>query len=205
MTTDQLGDTDSHPSRPAPVDTAQSRQPWRKRVLLGGLVLCFLLLAGAGAVAGYLAFTNKERADLWEARAAELEGEVAALEGLVAERTDDLNERTEDLNAMAAKIVQAERAIARSEADVSSLEQRQRLLANEKAQVEDARAALALQASAMEDVASAFIECNDGLVEYLGYIVEEDYLSASSEYDRISGYCQDADDRLAGYLAGQGG
>ena len=205
MTSDQLGDADANPSRPAPVGTTRSRPPWRKRLLLGGLVLCFLLLAGAGAAAGYLAFTNKERADLWEARAVDLEGDVAALERVVAERTDDLNERTDDLNAMAAKIVQAERTIARSEADVRSLEQRQRRLANEKAQVEDARAALALQASAMEDVAGAFIECNDGLVEYLGYIVEEDYVSASSEYGRINGYCQDAEDRLAQYLATQGG
>lgn len=176
----------------------------RRRLLFGGLVLAFLLLAGAGATAGYLAWTNKARADDWQARAARLEDNVEALDDVVLARTKDLNERTEDLNRMAAKVQQAEQAIARSEKDVRSLERRQRQLASEKAEVEDARAALALEAAAIEDVASAYIDCKNGLTELLNYVLAEDYLTAGTIAGRVDAECLTAERTLESYLTAYG-
>jgi septal ring factor EnvC (AmiA/AmiB activator) len=188
----------------SPVEPARPSPAPRRRRIVVGLLLGFILLAGAGATAGYLAFVNKDRADDWEARALELDRNVAELEAALLERTDQLNARTEELNAMSAKVLDAEEAIGRSEADVRSLERRQRQLANEKAQVEDARAALEVQTDAIANVASAFITCKEGLVELLNYVLAEDYATASAVYPRIDGYCDTADNALNGYLARHG-
>jgi hypothetical protein len=185
-------------------EATPARSPWRKRLLVGGLLLIILLLAGAGAAAGYFAWTNKERADRWEARATSLGANVEALNEVVLGRTEDLNERTEELNRMAAKVEQAERAIARSERDVRSLERRQRQLASEKAEVEDARGALALEAAAIEDVASAYIDCKNGLSELLAYVLAEDFLTASTIVGRVDADCVSADGTLESYLATYG-
>ena len=176
----------------------------RRPLLIGALAVVFLLLAAAGAVAGYVAWENRERADRWEARADELEGNMRSLNEILVERSDALNERTEELNAMAATVRRAERAISRSEADVRSLEARQRQLANEKAQVEDARAALAAEAEALEEVASAFITCKNGLVELLNSVLEEDFVTASNISDRVDRQCQTAEGELSAYLAAYG-
>jgi septal ring factor EnvC (AmiA/AmiB activator) len=172
--------------------------------VIAALAAGFLLLGIAGGVAGYLAWTNRERADDWAARAAELERAVESLNAVLVERTGDLNERTEELNAMAGKVRRAERAISRSESDVQALERRQRQLANEKAQVEDARAAVASEAAAIEDVANAFITCNDGLVELLNYVLAEDYGSADATYPRVDSDCDVAEGELSAYLADYG-
>lgn len=176
----------------------------RRHVLVAGLVLVFAVLVTAGATAGYLAWTNKSRADDWQARAELLEGNVEALDEVVLARTEDLNERTEELNRMAAKVQQAERAIARSEQDVRSLERRQRRLASEKAEVEDARAVLALEAEAIEDVASAYIDCKNGLTELLNYVLAEDYATAGTIVERVDADCVAAEGTLESYLAAYG-
>jgi septal ring factor EnvC (AmiA/AmiB activator) len=180
------------------------RSPWRRRLLVAGLASAFLVLAGAGAAAGYLAWTNKERADDWEARSARLERNVGALNEVVIARTESLNERTEELNALAARVKRAERAIRRSEADVRSLELRQRQLANEKAQVEDARAAIAAERGAIEDVALAYIDCKNGLTELLNHILADDFSMASTIFERVDADCQTAEGELSGYLAAYG-
>lgn len=176
----------------------------RPRLVIAALAAGFLLLGVAGGVAGYLAWTNRERADDWAARAGQLERAVESLNAVLVERTGDLNERTEELNSMAAKVRRAERAISRSESDVRALERRQRQLANEKARVEDARAAVTSEAAAIEDVANAFITCNDGLVELLNYVLAEDYGSADAAYPRVDGDCEEAEGELSAYLAAYG-
>jgi septal ring factor EnvC (AmiA/AmiB activator) len=176
----------------------------RRPLLICALVLAFVLLAAAGSVAGYVASENRERAERWEGRADELERNVRSLNEILVERSDALNERTEELNAMAATVRRAERAVSRSEADVRSLEDRQRQLANEKAQVEDARAALAAEAEALEEVASAFITCKNGLVELLDHVLDEDFATASSVSSRVDGECQTAESELSAYLAAYG-
>jgi len=180
-------------------ETPQS--PWRRRLLIGGVALTVLLLAATAAGATYVAWTNKDRADRWEARAAILERNVAALDEAVITRTEDLNERTSELNRMAAIVKKAEHAIKRSEADVKNLERRQRALAAEKAEVEDARAALALEADALEAVAQAYVDCKTGLVELLNYVLDDDYYSAGAVVGSVRSDCDSADASLDGYLA----
>jgi septal ring factor EnvC (AmiA/AmiB activator) len=177
----------------------------RRRLIISGLCLAVFMLVAAGGVAGYLAHSNKQRADQWADHAFLLQENLGSLEAELEERTGDLNQRTEDLNAMASKVQEAETAITRSEADVRSLEKRQRRLANEKAQVEDARAELAVQTGALEDVASAYIDCKSGLIELLNYILADDYATANAIVASVDGDCAHADDSLSGYLARYGG
>jgi hypothetical protein len=47
-----------------------------------------LLIAPAGATAGYLAWTNKTRADDWQSRASELEVNVVTLNEELANQED---------------------------------------------------------------------------------------------------------------------
>ena len=199
------------PTRPLGVDQEPAAEPStrhflsRRRLIISGLCLAVFMLVAAGGVAGYLAHTNKQRADQWADHAFLLQEDLDSLEEELEERTGDLNQRTEDLNAMASKVQQAETAITRSEADVRSLEKRQRRLANEKAQVEDARAELAVQTGALEDVASAYIDCKSGLIELLNYILADDYATANAIVASVDGDCAYADDSLSGYLARYGG
>jgi hypothetical protein len=176
----------------------------RRRIVLGVFALGTVLLVAAAATAGYLALENDARADRWEVRAGALEGNVESLNDLLVERSEALNERTEELNTMARKVQEAEQAIARSEADVVSLERRQRRLANEKAQVEDARAALALEAEALGDVAGAFITCKQGLDQLLGYVLAEDFGAANAVVAGVDRDCQTAEGELSSYLAAYG-
>jgi septal ring factor EnvC (AmiA/AmiB activator) len=189
--------------RPAAVPSRRGR-----RVLVAALALGLLLLAAAGATAGYLAWENKARADRWEDRAGELERNVSSLNEVLVERSETLNERTEELNAMAATVRRAERAVTRSEADVAALERRQRELADEKAQVEDARAQLALEreeladrALALRGVADALVTCNTGLVQLVNHVLAEDFAAADAIYESTNADCQAAEDELAGYNA----
>ena len=196
-------DVDQEPT--APAEPATRRVLTRRWLIVSGLCLGVFLLVAAGGMAGYLAHSNKQRADQWADHASLLQEDLDSLEAELGARTDDLNQRTEDLNAMASKVQQAETAIARSEADVRSLERRQRRLANEKAQVEDARAELAVQTGALEDVASAYIDCKSGLIELLNYILADDYATANAVVASVDSDCAYADDSLSGYLARYGG
>ena len=192
--------------------------PRRRRVLVGALALAVVFAVGAAAGAGYLAYENRDRADRWQARAADLERQVESLNDVLVERSQTLNERTEELNEMAAKVRRAERAVARSEADVLALERRQRQLANEKAQVEDARAALALERDQLEGQASslaeerealagvavAFITCKNGLEELLDHVLAEDFGAASAVSGQIGTDCDTAESELDAYIADYG-
>jgi septal ring factor EnvC (AmiA/AmiB activator) len=178
--------------------------PTLRRYLVGGLIALLFLLVVASGIVGYLAWTNKTRADDWQARAAELQADVDQLETTLDERTAILNERTDDVNNLASKVADAERAIERSEDDVKRLERRQRQLAAEKARVEDARAALALQTAAIEDVASAYIDCKSGLTEAIGYIAAQNYYALNAIASRVDADCAAADSALQNYVANYG-
>lgn len=169
-----------------------------RAALFGALAAAVVLVAALGS-AGYLAWTNKDRADRWEERSTALERNVSTLNRLLVDRSNRLDSRTRELNRMAAKVRKQGDALSQSEADVSSLERRQRELANEKAQVEDDRAALTVQASSLEDVAGAFVDCKDGLVDLLGYILDEDYFSARAVLDDVDSDCGYAESALATY------
>ena len=116
-------------------------------------VVAFAVVA-LGAAALYFIYTakqNRDAAGRWESKAGTLERTLTA-------RTRQLNTRTDALNKTAA-------ALKRSENDVDDLESRQRTLANEKAQVEDARGALELQATSLATIATEQGQCTSQLTE----------------------------------------
>jgi chromosome segregation ATPase len=144
------------------------------------------------AGASYLAFVNRERADRWETRANALEGDIGDLEG-------QLNQRTSLANDLAGKVQELQRAVTRSEGDVRGLERRQRKLANEKAQVEDQRAGLVLQAATLQTVAQTYSECSGGLSDLLQAVVYEDYGWITANADRIVATCNAAEGQFDDY------
>lgn len=186
---------------PATADDLQKPKSRGRLVLILAIVAVTLLLSGTLGVTGYLAVTNKSRADRWQERSTVLERNVSQLNSLLVDRSNRLNSRTGELNRMAIKVRRQESALNRSEADVSSLERRQRELADEKAQVEDSRAQLAVQAATLENVADAFIDCKTGLVDLLGYVLDEDYFSANAVISGVVSDCQYAESALSGYNA----
>jgi len=176
----------------------------RRRLEIAGLALLQVALVGGLLAVGYIAWTNHDRAERWQERAVMLERNAAELNRYLVARTELLNERTRQLNETAARVEEAQRALRRSESDVATLARRQRELANEKAQVEDARAELAAQASDLEDVAAAYVDCKDGLVDLLSFLVDGDTGSAGSSADSVADDCEYADDALATYLSSYG-
>jgi septal ring factor EnvC (AmiA/AmiB activator) len=189
------------PSQGDPGPGTRDRLRWALTHVLPAVLALGLLVAGAGA--GYLAYENDSRADKWRERADRLQRNADQLNELLIERTEVLNKRPEELNALAAKLKKAQRAIARSEEDVKTLERRQRQLANEKAQVEDARALLAVEAEALEEVASAYIDCSTGLAAVLSFVASDDFSSANAALANASQDCRQAEDALAEYNSGR--
>ena len=186
------------PERAIPPRTSQGSTP---RGRLWPIVAVVVAVAAVLVVAGstYIAFDNKSRAEDWAARAFRLERNTEQLNGLLVERSTQLNERTRELNALAAKVTRQQNALARSESDVATLSDRQRELAAEKAAVEDSRAALAIQSTALESVADSLVSCNAGLFELFEYVVEGDRASADAILGDVSQACALAESRLTGY------
>jgi len=121
---------------------------WLRRVLRAALAGAVLALAGAGGFAGYVAKTNRDRADGWRDAATALEARNAELRTLLDTRSRTLDERTARLNEMVVRVEEFQRGLERSERDVRNLERRQRELAAEKAALEDERAQIALERQA---------------------------------------------------------
>ena len=168
--------------------------------LWGAVAIALLALAFASGAA-YLAYENEARADDWEQRAFQLERNTEQLNGLLSERSTQLNERTRELNKLAATVTRQQNALTRSESDVESLSQRQRELAAEKARVEDSRAALAQQSSALEGVADALVVCNAGLFQLFGFVANGDQASADAIVSDVSADCEQAERVLGAYRA----
>lgn len=167
---------------------------------VAGAAIALLAMAG---VASYLAYVNENRADRWRDRAATLERNASALNDLLVARTAALNRRIRELNVLAAKVRRAEEALSRSEGDVEALEERQRQLANEKAQIEDERAALVARQAALEDVAARYVGCKQKLVTLVDSIAGG-AAAAQAIADDAFATCDGADDALRSYLATYG-
>jgi hypothetical protein len=188
------------PQPPQPV-AAAPREGGRGWFLPVTIALAFALaLAGVG----WLAYTNKTRADDWEARAFRLERNTEVLNGLLTERSTLLNERTREVNQIAKRFTRQNTALTRSESDVASLTERQRQLAAEKAALEDSRASLALQATALDDIASELVVCNDGLFELLGHMAQGNQAAVSGLIDGVAADCDSAEQSFAEYRARYG-
>ena len=133
------------------------------RAWTGVVAFAVVALGGGGAVLRLLRACRTATPPTAGSRAA------GTLERTLTARTRQLNTRTDALNKTAA-------ALKRSEADVTTLESRQRALANEKAQVEDARGALELQATlAGDDSRASSATCTTGLTELLNRYAAEDF------------------------------
>jgi TolA-binding protein len=147
------------------------------------------------AVAGWAIFAmhaNEQRARSWQRRAQKLEANSKQLEALLAARTRLLNERIDQLNRIAGKLKLSQVALNQSQGDVSSLEERQRQLANEKAQLQD-------QQRGLDNVAGAYVTCKQDLVQLLsdvanGYDTTYSYGTANTD-------CTNADTSLQRYLS----
>jgi septal ring factor EnvC (AmiA/AmiB activator) len=143
-------------------------------------VIAFAIVA-LGAAAVYFVYAskqNRDAADRWQSKA-------GALERTLTARTRQLNTRTEALNKAAA-------SLKRSEQDVDDLEDRQRQLANEKAQVEDARGALELQATSLATIAGEQRQCTSQLTELLNRYAAEDFAWVDANADAVSATCAQA-------------
>lgn len=186
-----------------PVRRASRTEPRvdRSRWWLWAAVAIAVLALAFASGAAYVAYTNEARADDWEQRAFQLERNTEQLNGVLAERSTQLNERTRELNKLATTVTRQQNALTRSESDVESLSRRQRELAAEKARVEDSRAALTLQSSALEGVADALVVCNAGLFQLFGFVVNGDQGSADAIVSDVSADCEQAESALGEYRA----
>lgn len=161
----------------------------RLTLLLSALVLA---LAGLGGWALYAMHENEVHAHSWARRASVLQKEESQLQSLLSARTRLLNQRIDQVNGLAKKLKHSQAALGQSQGDVASLEERQRQLANEKAQLQDQQAAL-------DEVASAYVSCKQDLVQLIsdiagGYDTTYDFNIASSD-------CSSADSSLQSYLS----
>jgi chromosome segregation ATPase len=190
------------------------RRRRRRRLIPIALLVLSILLSALG-MAGYLAYSNKSRADRWQTRAAGLDRNVKALNYILVRRTNTLGKRNRQLNQMAATVAAAQGKLSSSEAVVQTLEERQRQLANEKAQVEDQRQqlvaekaalaadrdALATQASTLVDVASAVVDCKSWLQDAVQAASSQNSTWFDVNGSALDSSCNDADRRVSDYNA----
>lgn len=175
----------------APVEHGARGSLSRKRALILLSVIAVVL----AAVAGWAIFAmhaNEQRALSWQRRAQKLQANSTQLEALLAARTRLLNQRIDQLNRLAGKLKRSQVALNQSQGDVSSLEERQRQLANEKAQLQD-------QQRALDNIAGAYVSCKQDLVQLLsdganGYDTTYSYGTANTD-------CTNADTSLQSYLS----
>ena len=151
------------------------------------IAFAIVALGGAATYFVYASKENRDAADRWRTRAGTLERTLTA-------RMRQLNTRTEALNKAAA-------ALKRSEADVTELSKRQRELANEKAQVEDARGALELQTTSLATIAGEQRDCTTGLAELLNRYAAEDFAWVDANAATVSATCEKAQTDFAAFQA----
>jgi TolA-binding protein len=157
----------------------------RHRRVVIVLAVSVAVLAAVAGWSVYAMHTNEQRAASWHHRAVQLDA-------LLAARTQTLNTRIDQMNRLAGKLKLSQTALSQSQTDVSSLEVRQRELANEKAQLED-------QQRELDGVASGYITCKEDVIQLLsdvsnGYDTTYSLNVASSD-------CANADNALQSYLS----
>jgi hypothetical protein len=134
---------------------------------------------------------NEQRTLRWQQRTRVLERNTRQLQSLLNARTKTLNARVDQLNRVGGKLVAAQTALDRSQGDVAGLEERQRQLANEKAQIED-------QAHMLDQVAAAYVSCKGDLIQLLSDFANG--YDTSYSFDAANTSCTGADDQLQTYL-----
>ena len=165
----------------------------RLRLRLATLVLCVLLtiLIGVAGWGLYAMHVNEQRAVSWQHRAQKLQANAAQLQSLLDARTRLLNQRIDQMDRLARKLKLAQVALGQSQGDVSSLEKRQRQLANEKAQLQD-------QQRLLDKVAGGYVTCKQDLIQLLSDFANS--YDTTSSYDTANTDCTNADASLQSYL-----
>jgi hypothetical protein len=153
----------------------------RKRPSRAGVIvttLALVALAGATLYFAFASHANRQSAQKWRTHAEQSDK-------LLSARTHQLNTRSTALN-------RAAKALSRSQADVKTLESRQRSLANEKAQVEDQRGAMVIQANELATLAGEQRDCSNGLTQLLNAFAAGDYATVNANSDAVGSACQKA-------------
>jgi hypothetical protein len=152
----------------------------RSRARGGGARLTWLLALVAVSIPVAAAVYFAREADANRRAAVRWQAQASSLNEVLRERTAVLNTRTRALNQTSARLTA-------SEADVKTLERRQRRLADEKAQVEDQKGFIAT-------VARDQRACSDGLLDLLVAFAEYDYSWIDATIDGVSDACLAAAD-----------
>jgi chromosome segregation ATPase len=155
------------------------------------IALSLLALAAGVAYFAHAAHANRRSAAAWRT-------EALRARALVAARTAQLNQRDAALN-------KATGELGRLNAQVSSLETAQRSLANQKAQVEDQRGLIAIQASTLDQIAGEERTCNSELSTLLDQYAAGNYLWVTANAGTVSSDCQQAQSDFNAFNAGASG
>jgi septal ring factor EnvC (AmiA/AmiB activator) len=175
-------------------DPAPAPEPRpRRRLWPVAAAVLVAALAGWAAWATYAMRENENRAVAWQERSKTLRADLRRLDAALTSRTRELNTRVDQLNILGGRLADAQDALQRSEGDVSSLEVRQRQLADEKAQLED-------QSRLLASVARTYQTCKADLIDLLDDITAN--ADATASYTAASTSCANADDQLAAFLHG---
>ena len=171
--------------------TLRGASRFRKHRAAFLLTAAIVVLAAVAGWALYAMHTNGVRARSWERRAAVLQRDETQLQSLLSARTRLLNQRIDQVNSLSAKLRRSQVALGQSQGDVSSLELRQRALANEKAQLQDQQAAL-------HQVVNSFVTCQGDLVQVVTDLA--DGIDVTSDVQFAESDCGDADNGFQSYL-----
>jgi TolA-binding protein len=162
----------------------------KHRLALGFTTVIAVLVAVAGW-ALYAVHENQVRARSWERRAAVLQKDESQLQSLLSARTRLLNQRIDQVNSLATKLHRSQVALGQSQGDVSSLEVRQRELANEKAQLQDQQAAL-------HQVVNSYVTCQGDLVQVVSDLASG--VDGTYDFQIADSDCTEANNGFQNYL-----
>lgn len=158
---------------------------------LSKAALAIAVIITAGSV--WVAINAHSDAKGWEDQIASLRDEIAAADAQSDKLISELNEKTSLVNSSAAKLARAQSALDASEDDVSSLANRQRQLADEKAHLEDQRAQLAQLTIALDKALKTGQACRSGLYDLIIALARDNYASVQATADSTFDVCDLAD------------
>jgi TolA-binding protein len=181
----------AEPSHAANEGGVRSGSRFRRNRVTLLLAVVIVALAAVAGWALYAMHENGTRARSWERRAAVLQKDESQLQSLLGARTRLLNQRIDQVNSLATKLQRSQAALGQSQGDVSSLEVRQRELANQKAQLQDQQAAL-------HQVVNSYVTCQDDLVQVVSDLANS--IDATYDFQTADSDCSAANNGFQSYL-----
>ena len=156
-----------------------------------------IALIATSAVLWSHSASESARADVAEvnlqqttARVKDLTSQLDTANATLATTKKDLDTRTTELTA--------------SKAENADLTTRVGELGNEKAQVQDERNAAQELSRLGATAAAGMADCRDRLLDIIGYVLDEYYLTASAALDAATPICQAANSAVAAFQAAAG-